>query len=405
MDKKVFSANAAKGRVVFGLFLIFFLLFVMVFDANAVTGRRYAKPGGLTTGECSSWAEACTLKYALTVADSGQEIWVEKGVYYPGTSIDDRFEMKSGVAVYGGFNGTETLLSERDWVANPTVLSGDIDQDDINKDANGIVTNVSGIVGPNANVVLHSYEVDATGVFDGFVINAGQSTNEGGGIYVWLGSPTLRNLLIIANRSLNSGAGLFNSDGSPTITNVAFRGNSVTNSVEGGGMASFNGSPTLTNVLFSGNHASASGGFASSGGMPVLINATFSGNSGKYGGVIKITNGTATLTNSIVWGNQRAITLGSGSAINVTYSIVQGGYTDNLDVDPQFVNPAPYTSAFSTAGDYHLRFGSPVLDAGNNAGVTALTDLDGKARIVGSTVDMGAYEGPTYMLFLPLMKR
>ncbi|MFF5993837.1 S-layer homology domain-containing protein [Lysinibacillus sp. KU-BSD001] len=34
--------------------------------------------------------------------------------------------MKNGVAIYGGFNGIETTLAERDYKANETILSGDI---------------------------------------------------------------------------------------------------------------------------------------------------------------------------------------------------------------------------------------------------------------------------------------
>jgi len=42
-------------------------------------------------------------------------------------------------------------------------------------------------------------------------------------------------------------------------------------------------------------------------------------------------------------------------------------------------------------GDYRLQSGSPCIDAGTNE-VVATTDLDGNARIVNGTVDMGAYE-------------
>ena len=46
-------------------------------------------------------------------------------------------------------------------------------------------------------------------------------------------------------------------------------------------------------------------------------------------------------------------------------------------------------------GDFHLQPNSPCINSGNNSYVTSSTDLDGNPRIVGGTVDMGAYEYPT----------
>ena len=44
------------------------------------------------------------------------------------------------------------------------------------------------------------------------------------------------------------------------------------------------------------------------------------------------------------------------------------------------------------AGDLRLQMGSPCINAGNSAYVVGTTDLDGNPRIVGGTVDVGAYE-------------
>jgi len=67
---------------------------------------------------------------------------------------------------------------------------------------------------------------------------------------------------------------------------------------------------------------------------------------------------------------------------------IQGGYAGvgNINADPLFVNAA--------AGDLQLEPGSPCINAGSNAAVPAgvTTDLAGNPRILGGTVDIGAYE-------------
>jgi len=58
----------------------------------------------------------------------------------------------------------------------------------------------------------------------------------------------------------------------------------------------------------------------------------------------------------------------------------------NLYGDPLFVNPA-----FGTAGDYHLKNGSPAIDSGSPTNAP-LDDLDKNPRPQGSGFDIGAYE-------------
>jgi hypothetical protein len=47
----------------------------------------------------------------------------------------------------------------------------------------------------------------------------------------------------------------------------------------------------------------------------------------------------------------------------------------------------------SANGDYHLGAGSPAINAGDGSVPNLpMTDLDGNPRVVGSKVDIGAFE-------------
>ncbi|HEX5925464.1 MAG TPA: choice-of-anchor Q domain-containing protein [Baekduia sp.] len=60
--------------------------------------------------------------------------------------------------------------------------------------------------------------------------------------------------------------------------------------------------------------------------------------------------------------------------------------TGNQSADPRFVNPG--------TGDFHLRAGSPAIDAGTSRGAALALDLDGHPRAQGAALDLGAYETP-----------
>ena len=61
-----------------------------------------------------------------------------------------------------------------------------------------------------------------------------------------------------------------------------------------------------------------------------------------------------------------------------------GSGTGNFTNAPMFIDLA--------GGNLRLETNSPCLNAGNNAYAPGATDLDGRPRIVGGTVDVGAYE-------------
>ncbi|MCP4167229.1 MAG: hypothetical protein GY759_15270, partial [Chloroflexi bacterium] len=104
----------------------------------------------------SSWTDAFTsLQSALDIAQAGDQIWVAQGVYTPSQRSSEEdprsatFKLVDGVALYGGFAGTpgqEGDLSLRDWQAYATILSGDIDGNDL-VDERGVLTTTANLVG------------------------------------------------------------------------------------------------------------------------------------------------------------------------------------------------------------------------------------------------------------------
>jgi hypothetical protein len=483
--------------------------------------RLYVKENG-TGSSGANWNDAlASLQDALYLAtncSSSNQIWVAQGIYYPDEGLyqtnnnhNATFQLKNNLAIYGGFAGTETNLSQRNWQSNPTILSGDIDQDDTNTDGNNIAESTSDIQGANAYHVVTGSGTGSSAVLDGFTITAGQADGDwegwpcgstcGGGMYNHSGSPTVTNVSFSGNSAdYGGGGGMYNNNSSPTLTNVSFSGNSADygggggmwnhfnssptltdvsfsgnsasygggiynydvsgleltnvsfsgNSADhGGGMFNYdNSSPTLTNVSFSGNSAERGGGMYNrenspvltnvsfsgnsalefGGGMrnrenssPVLTNVSFSGNSAQLGGgMYNVDNSSFTMRNSIFWNNQDSTGTGTPgasifnvvSSATIEYSLVQGwnpsgqGNLNGTDPanNPLFVEMPNPDSAPTTAGNLRLQAGSPAIDKGNNdadldaggSGTATIadidTDLDGNARIVEGTVDLGAYE-------------
>jgi predicted outer membrane repeat protein len=105
--------------------------------ATVLHGQIYVKANATGANDGTSWVNAYTsLGSALAVSTSGSQVWVAAGTYKPDrdslgnlTPSDNRnktFALKNGVALYGGFVGTETTLAQRNVTTNLAILSGDI---------------------------------------------------------------------------------------------------------------------------------------------------------------------------------------------------------------------------------------------------------------------------------------
>jgi uncharacterized repeat protein (TIGR01451 family) len=270
----------------------------------------------------TSWANAYTdLQDALYDATYGDEIWVAEGVYRPGVFLQAAtFQLKPGVGLYGGFGGTESARDQRDWETQVTVLSGDIDGNDITN-ADGVVTDPDNIQGDNAYHVVTSSHLTETAVLDGFTVTAGNAwdndEDDGGGMHNDTSDPTLINVTFSGNLA-RRGGGMYNGDYSdPTLTQVTFSGNEAYD--DGGGMYNGGGSePTLTGVTFSGNEATDDGGGLYNWGNSdhKLTDVTFDGNraSDDGGGMYNRNGSSPTLTQVTFIGN-RAGSFGFGGGL------------------------------------------------------------------------------------------
>jgi len=262
--------------------------------------------GGEGTKDGISWTTAydeAAFPAAILSAGSGDEIWVKAGVYRPSTAnvTTASFVLKNGVAVYGGFAGTETSSADRNLSANVTVLTGDLANDDTH-DANGVTVNAANIIGDNSLCVVVGNGVTAATVLDGFTITAGKNAT-GGGMFNNNSSPIVENCAFSGNAAENGG-GMYNTNSDPTVTNCGFSGNAATK--WGGGMFNNVGSPTVTNCAFSGNSAKQTGGgmYNVNGSSPVVTDCAFSRNSAYFcGGMHNETNSSPTVTNCTFSGN------------------------------------------------------------------------------------------------------
>ncbi|MEW6234781.1 MAG: CotH kinase family protein [Candidatus Omnitrophota bacterium] len=101
-------------------------------------------------------------------------------------------------------------------------------------------------------------------------------------------------------------------------------------------------------------------------------------------GVVGQGEGAASIVNCVVWDAQQPIAADNRSSWNIVHSDIMGWPQDgaNFSRDPLFADPA--------AGDFHPRWGSPLIEAGVDMNITK--DFDGRLRPMNSLPDAGAFE-------------
>ncbi len=235
-------------------------------------------------GDGATWETAYKyLTDAFESANTGDEIRVAGGTYRPdiyrrwyGWSKDRNatFQLKNGVAIYGGYAGIGALdPDERNFELYESILTGDLDEND----------------GPTWNYGENSYHVvtasgtEPNAILDGFTITRGladgfspEPTYHGGGMYNDNGSPTLVNCIFERNYARRS-PGLYNCNGSdPNIINCTFTNNLGGSWLGGkGALYNENSNPVVTNCTFTENF---NGGMYNEYSNVIVTNCLFTGN-------------------------------------------------------------------------------------------------------------------------------
>lgn len=296
-------------------------LALLCFHFNLFSSSIYVKSGASGLNNGSSWTDAYTnLQTALSASISGDTIFVAKGIYKAhATDQTQKFVVKEGVKVFGGFNGNEfpitsSIITSRDFIINETILSGDL----LGNDNNTILPTEATRI-DNSFYVLYLFNASMTIAteIDGFTITGGNSTNfpdDGAGIYIRSGNPTLRNIVVNNNSATGNGAGIYIRDCSPILENITVENNYSDDT--GGGIYTRTGSPSFTNLLVKDNKVAGDLAFIYGGGMynytstPNISNAKFIGNivesatGSVYGGGIYNYSSSPIIKGIVIIGNQ-----------------------------------------------------------------------------------------------------
>ncbi len=405
--------------------ILFILAMAVMFATNAYAGMLYVPD------------DYPTIQGAIDVAVDGDSVMVRPGTYNENIVIDGKIikvvstDGAESTVIDAGGAGAAVIIKNHQY-GDDVVLSGFTV-------TNGYAYNGGGIYLYHSSPLIENCRI---------VNNTAQGN--GGGIEVrYWSSPTISNCLIEGNSATYRGGGMNAYYAShPRVYDSVIRSNSA--NYGGGAGMMLNCVPGFWRTVIENNTAQYGGGLHSyyfgwaygyetiirgntagqyGGGIHVDYwgdfrgrNILLVGNSAQYGGGLSFINKYAemVLASSTIVDNSAELGGGIFSAgpvlrYRVINSIVYGNssesvfvvpeipdqtelvYTDfedgvagegNIDADPLFVDPEN--------GDYSLQAGSPCINAGRSTGYfVPQVDIEGKKRIIGGEIDMGAYEYST----------
>jgi len=338
----------------------------------------------------TSWATAAqSIQSAVDVAVPRARVLVADGVYCTGTRElrgHNRLAVDKPLTVSSVNGPDHTIIDGMSavrcvYLTNNTVLSGftltngtsGVSCESVTAVvSNCVIAGNSGRGSVGGTLYYCTLSDNSGGGAGGGVLNYCTLTDNGyencygGGAW----GSTLNHCRLLDNFAARGG-GAFHS----TLNHCTLIGNSTSEGTYNYGGGAYGG--TLNNCLLKQNYAGYSGGGACNS---TLNTCTLVANSARYDG------GGAAVWNIgpwYGWDDDECILRNCILYENSADSLctLQNCWT----TDPLFVNANGW-------GDLRLQSNSPCINAGNDDYVTTATDLDGMPRIIGGTVDIGAYE-------------
>jgi hypothetical protein len=325
----------------------------------------------------TSWTDAYdSLQTALKEVSANTIIWVAEGTYLPTNTGDmaKSFEIPDSVWIYGGFDGTETDLLQRNLIDNTVILSGDIGISD-DADDNSMHVLIAG----------NNVRIDGFTIVEGNADSTCADCGRGGGLMLnGVKDVKVSHCIFKSNNALEGGGiGAYFALSPVYIDSCTFLENSASN----GGALGFQNTPSeISHSVFAGNHAGYGGVIYNyrSGSITSIDRCTFYDNSYLVHGSI-LRNAwsglTSTIENSIFYGNQTPL-----------MSLVNGAILDDIEVSYSLIDPSEIITGnnnvtgdplFADTINYNLQImgGSPCIDTG---------DPESPLDPDGTRADMGA---------------
>ena len=239
-----------------------FLFLICLFHFSNVQAQIFVNVNASGANDGSSWADAYSQIFdAIAAAEENAQIWIASGLYLASENDSTYLTPAYGVSLYGGFAGAEASIEERDWAANLTIISGDLNQDDV---AGDFVTNR---IENSRHLMLIQSGLDNTTILDGLIFENGQTLgadaggdDRRGGAILAYGAPVIRNCIFRNNYGYFGGACYprFEEASGSVFENCSFNSNSASS----GGALYINSLDTASfiNLVFNGNRSASNGG-------------------------------------------------------------------------------------------------------------------------------------------------